>query len=188
MNLSLSKQPLRSVFSSMSAMREAGLVALGIALLALASQLVIPLQPVPLTFQSAVVVAIGMVYGMRLSLFTIMGYLFVGSLGLPVFSGLSSGVGTFFGPTAGYLVGFIPATLLAGFLAERGWAKNIFSAFFAACFSASVIFLSGVTVLAHIIGLHQAIMLGLMPFIFTEPLKLIAVALVTPRCWKKTNA
>ena len=179
-------QPLRSIFwpAHNKIVKEIGLVLFGIALLALSAQIVIPLQPVPLTFQSAMVVLIGMLYGARLSAFAVLGYFIAGSVGLPVFAHLTSGMGTFFGATSGYLIGFLPAAFLSGFLAQRGWAKNVVSAFAAACLGASVIFLFGWMMLSHLIGMQQAFLLGVAPFAVTEPLKLLAVALIAPRCWK----
>lgn len=164
--------------------RDTLLVLIGIILLSLSAQLVIPLKPVPLTFQSAMVVMLGMVYGSRLGAFSVLGYLLLGALGLPLFAGLAGGFDVFTGTTAGYLFGFFPAAMLGGFLAEKGFAKNIVTAFISAVMSASVIFFFGLVVLSKFIGLHSAIAFGLMPFVVTEPLKLLAIALVIPRCWK----
>lgn len=160
------------------------LILAGILLLALASQLSIPLQPVPLTFQSATVILIGMACGVRLASSIIATYLIAGACGLPIFADLSGGIHHFFGPTGGYLIGFLPAAALSGYLAQKGFAKNILSSFITACLSVSVIFLLGTSVLAIFVGWHQAMLLGVMPFVLSEPIKLIAVALLAPRFWE----
>src|SRR5690242_18046214 len=92
--------------------KQIGLIILGVCFLAGASQLIIPLNPVPLTFQSAAVILLGMLYGSRLATLSVMTYLLAGGLGLPLFAGLSSGLHVFMGPTSGYLIGFIPAAWL----------------------------------------------------------------------------
>jgi len=174
---------LESVFwpRSNSFIKQASLVLLGVIVLAAASQLRIPLQPVPLTFQSATVILIGMAYGSRYSAAVIATYLLIGILGVPVFAGTS-----FFGPTGGYLMGFFPAAILSGYLAERGWSKNFITSFIAACFSASIIFLLGIIVLSQFVGWQKAITLGVMPFIFSETIKLLAVSMMVPKMWKKS--
>lgn len=178
--------PQRSILwsSQHRVIKDLILIFLGIALLALSAQFVIPLKPVPLTFQSATVVLLGLVYGTRLGILTMLGYLMAGAFGIPVFASLSSGLGALVGTTSGYLFGFIPAALLGGFLAQRGWSRTVLGAFVAACLSASIIFLTGVSVLSHFIGWHSAFLLGLVPFVVTEPLKLLAVAMIVPSFWK----
>ncbi|MBS0351743.1 MAG: biotin transporter BioY [Proteobacteria bacterium] len=162
------------------------LVLTGVFVLALASQLTIPLKPVPITFQSATVLLIALVYGARLGGATIASYLLAGACGLPVFAEMSSGLHVLlFNPTSGYLFGFFFATLLTGFLTQYGWGKNIISAFTAAVLGAVVIFALGILFLAHYIGWHQATLLGLQPFLITEPIKLVAVAVIAPRFWKQ---
>ena len=165
--------------------KEIMLVILGVCLLGIASQIVIPLNPVPLTFQSAAVILLGLLYGSRLAALSVISYLLAGGLGLPLFAGLSSGFNVFMGATSGYLIGFIPAAWLAGFLAERGFARNIVTAFLSACFSVSIIFALGLIVLSQFIGGDKAISLGLAPFVITEPFKLLAISLIIPYCWKK---
>jgi biotin transport system substrate-specific component len=180
-------QPLRSILwpAQNKLIKQIGLIILGVCLLAAASQLVVPLHPVPLTFQSAAVILLGMLYGSRLASLSVITYLLAGGLGLPFFAELSSGFNVFMGPTSGYLIGFIPAAWLAGFLVEKGFAQNIYMAFFSACFSASIIFCLGLAVLAQFIGWDKAFSLGLAPFILTEPLKLFAISCIIPRCWKQ---
>lgn len=178
--------PLRSILWSAQnkLTRDILLILCGIAILGLSAQCVVPLKPVPLTFQSATVVFIGMIYGARLGAFTILGYLLAGSLGIPVFADMASGFTHFFGATAGYLVGFIPAAMLGGFLAQRGWGRTAIGTFLAACLSASVIFTFGLLVLSRFVGWHDAFTLGLAPFVVTEPMKLLAISLVIPKFWK----
>lgn len=179
-------QPLNSILWSANnkLIREIILILSGIALLGLSAQCVIPLKPVPLTFQSATVVFIGMIYGARLGSLTILGYLAAGVLGVPVYAQLSSGIHPLFGTTAGYLIGFVPAAMIGGFLAQRGWARSVIGTFVAACLSASVIFVLGVSVLSRFIGWNDAFLFGLAPFVATEPLKLLAISLVIPKFWK----
>jgi biotin transport system substrate-specific component len=182
-------QPLRSLFwtAQNRLVRETILILTGILLIALSAQFVIPLKPVPLTFQSATVILIGMVYGARLGTFTLLGYLIAGGIGLPVFADMASGLNPLMGPTVGYLAGFVPAALLGGFLAQRGWARHTVSAFIAACLSAAVIFFFGLSVLSHFVGWNNAFALGLAPFMFSESLKLFAIALIVPRLWKSQH-
>lgn len=181
--------PLQSIFwpKENSMIKQSLLILAGVIILAAASQLSIPLQPVPLTFQSATVVLIGMAYGARNGAYVIMAYLIAGACGMPVFAGFSAGITVFFGPTAGYLIGFLPAAFFSGYLAQKGFAKNWISSFIAACLGVSLIFLLGVSMLATFVGWHQAIMLGIMPFVFSESIKLIAVSFLIPQCWKNDS-
>lgn len=181
--------PMQSIFLARgnSILKRALLTLAGVFLLAFASQLSIPLQPVPLTFQSATVILIGMAFGARQGAAVIAAYLAAGALGAPVFAGFSFGPATFAGPTGGYLIGFLPAAYISGYIAEKGWAKNVISSFAAALLGASVIFICGIAMLSTFVGLQTAIAVGLMPFAVTEIIKLAAVSLLIPRLWKRDN-
>lgn len=180
--------PMQSIFltSNNSFVKQSLFVLFGVVILALASQLSIPLLPVPLTFQSATVVLIGMAYGPKYGTYVVATYLLAGILGLPVFADFSMGWTILTGPTMGYLIGFLPAAWLSGYLAQKGFAKSIAKSFLAACLGVSVIFFLGVTVLAQSIGLKSAILFGLLPFLFSEVIKLLAVACLIPRLWKSS--
>jgi biotin transport system substrate-specific component len=125
-----------------------------------------------------------MAYGARYGAYVVAAYLLAGIIGMPVFADYSDGIAKLYGPTAGYLIGFIPAVLLSGYLAQKGWAKTIAGSFVAASLGVSMIFICGVTVLSQFIGFHNAITVGVMPFVIAEPLKLIAASCIIPRFWK----
>jgi biotin transport system substrate-specific component len=161
------------------------LILFGICLLAIASQLSIPFQPVPLTFQSATVILIGMAYGMRRSGMVIMGYYLAAICGAPVLADMNAGIQHFWGPTGGYLIGFLPAAMLSGYLAERGFARNLISSLGVACLGTAIIFFLGVSYLSTFLGFNNAIAFGLKPFMMTEFVKLLAVSLLIPRLWRK---
>ena len=95
------------------------LALIGSIVLAISSKIKIPFYPVPMTMQTLAVLVIGVLYGWKLGIATIILYLFEGIIGLPVFAGTpEKGVGlTYFtGPTMGYLIGFIPAVFFSGLL------------------------------------------------------------------------
>ncbi len=91
--------------------------------LAASAKAQVPFYPVPMTLQTLAVLAIGAAYGARLAAATLALYLAEGLFGLPVFAGALAGPGYMAGPTAGYLVGFLVAAALVGWLAERGWDR-----------------------------------------------------------------
>src|SRR6266404_5697542 len=96
------------------------LVVAGVLLLTLSAKIQIPLWPVPMTMQTYVILVIGMAYGTRMATVTVLGYLIAGAIGLPVFAGTPEkglGLPYMLGPTGGYLIGFLLATLLMGKLA-----------------------------------------------------------------------
>ena len=97
-------------------MRAVVLVALGTALLTLSAKINLPLPYVPMTLQTLAVVMIGVVYGWRLGTATVLAYLAEGASGLPVFAGPVGGLAPLLGPTAGYLVGFVAAAFVTGWL------------------------------------------------------------------------
>jgi biotin transport system substrate-specific component len=83
------------------------IIAISAAFLAVASQVTIPLPLVPLTLQTLAVGIIATVLKPLDSIFAILLYLLLGAIGLPVFAGGAAGFGVLFGPTGGFLVGFL---------------------------------------------------------------------------------
>ncbi|MGC6769850.1 biotin transporter BioY [Enterococcus sp. LJL128] len=89
------------------------------AIIAVFSQLTIPFGIIPLTGQTLAVGLAVTVLGRKTGTFAILIYLLLGLIGLPVFSGMSGGIGVLFGPTGGYLIGFIVNGLVTGYILER---------------------------------------------------------------------
>lgn len=164
---------------------ETMVVALGVLLIAVAAQITIPLQPVPVTLQDVTILFLAMSVGSKRGVAMVVSYLALGFAGAPVFAGLSAGPAFLLAPTAGYLLGFIPLAYLAGFLAERGWASNIFTCFAAGVLATLMLFIAGAGYLGLISSWHSALVYGVLPFVGASIIKLIAVSLVVPALWKK---
>ncbi|WP_207479711.1 biotin transporter BioY [Arenibaculum pallidiluteum] len=151
--------------------RAALLAVFGSVLLAVSAKVQVPFQPVPMTMQTLVVLALGMAYGSRLGAATVALYLAQGLAGLPVFAGPLAGPAYFAGPTAGFLLGFVMAAALVGLLAERGWDRHWASALAAMAIGHVVLFVPGVAWLSLATGLEKAIALGVTPFVAATLLK-----------------
>lgn len=95
------------------------LVAFGVALIAISAKIQVPFWPVPMTLQGLAVAGLAAAFGLRLGLATIIAYLAVGFVGVPVFAGPVAGPLYFVGPTAGFLAGFVVMTAIVGFVADR---------------------------------------------------------------------
>ena len=148
-----------------SAARPALLTLGGSLAIAASAQIQVPLHPVPMTLQSLVVLLVGAAYGWRLGAATVMLYLAEGVCGLPVFAGFAAGPMALAGPTGGFLLGFVPAAALAGWLASRGWTEGIWrsSALFLA--GHAVLFAGGIAWLGALFGFERAVAVGLLPFL-----------------------
>ncbi|MBR0674263.1 biotin transporter BioY [Neoroseomonas soli] len=137
-----------------------GMALLGSAVLAASAQVSMPMWPVPATLQSLAVLLLGALGGSRLGVASVALYLAEGAMGLPVFAGGMGGIAALAGPTAGYLLGFLPAAWIAG-LAGRGWMRQ------ALVLSAAhlALFAPGVAWLAGFVGWERAAMAGFMLFL-----------------------
>lgn len=93
--------------------------ALFAAIIGIMAQLTIPLPLVPITGQTLAVGLAATILGSRYGTMSVLVYLMMGAVGIPVFSGMSSGLGVIFGPTGGFLIGFIPAAFIMGYYMER---------------------------------------------------------------------
>lgn len=161
------------------------LVVFGSLLLALSAQFKIPLYPVPVTGQTLVVLMIGMTYGPRLGGVTVAAYLFEGVVGFPVFAGGAAGVAVLFGPTGGYLFGFLIAAVAMGYLANsRGMGRSILTTIVAMLIGNVVIYLFGVGWLASFVGWSKAMTVGVLPFLYGDALKVIIAAGLMPLAWR----
>ena len=128
----------------------------------------LPFTPVPITLQTLAVVLSGLVLGSRRGALAQLTYLGLIATGLPLdANGL--GIAAFFGPTAGYLIGFVPAALVAGWLAERFATRSWWGNFLAAWAGTLVIYLVGASWLAVMLGSWQQAWLGgVAPFILLD--------------------
>ena len=125
----------------------------------------VPFSPVPITGQTFGVLLLGGLLGSRLAALSIFLYLVEGIIGLPVFAGGSLGILYLFGPTGGYLIGFIPAAFLIGYLIENGWNKKLSLIIASMTIGTTVIFLFGISWLALTAGINTSIQIGLMPYL-----------------------
>lgn len=167
-------------------LRGTALAIAGTLLLTLSAKVQVPFWPVPITMQTFVVLALGAAFGMRLATATMLLYLAEGLIGLPVFAGTPEkglGLAYMMGPTGGYLIGFVLAAALVGWLAERGWDRSIPHLFAAMLAGHAVIFACGFGWLASLIGTEKAWMLGVVPFFAATLFKTALGAVVLPAGW-----
>ena len=159
-------------------MRGAGLALLGTLVLVVSAKIAVPFYPVPMTLQTLAVLTLGTLFGARLAAATVALYLAEGLVGLPVFAGVGAGPGYMMGPTGGYLVGFLLAAALVGWLAERGWTRGWGLALAAMTLGHLVIFAAGFGWLALALGAAKAWAAGVVPFAAATVVKtLLAAAL-----------
>jgi len=177
---------LRPTIKRQALLYDISLILGGSILLALLSQLAIPLPftPVPITGQTFGVLLIGALLGSRRGPLTILAYLTEGALGLPVFAQGLAGPAVFAGPTAGYLLGFIGAAFVVGLLAEHGWDRWLGSTFVMMTIGTAVIFLSGALWLSNFVSWNQVLAMGIIPFLPGAVIKIAAAMLLLPAGWK----
>ena len=137
----------------------------GAAILALLSQIAIslPFTPVPITGQTLGVALLALTLGRNRGLSSVVLYLMLGAAGLPVFAQAQSGL--VFGPTMGYLIGMLLATVLMGSLADKGWTSSFKKTLFAAFMGTVITFVVGVSVLAFFIPAKMLLVAGVLPFL-----------------------
>ncbi|MGF1594973.1 MAG: biotin transporter BioY [Kiloniellaceae bacterium] len=181
--------PREGRLGAMPALARNTLLAVAGSLLLWASAKVqVPFYPVPITMTTFAVLAIGMAYGWRLGAATILLYLAEGAMGLPVFAGTpEKGIGLAYmaGPTGGYLLGYVLAAAACGWLAERGWDRNVATAALAMLVGNALIYAPGLLWLGTLFGWDKPILeWGLIPFITGDLLKLALVAAGLPLAWK----
>jgi biotin transport system substrate-specific component len=128
----------------------------------------LPFTPVPITLQTLAVVLAGLVLGAHRGALAQVAYLSLIAVGLPS-DAQGLGFAAFFGPTAGYLLGFVPAAFVTGWLAERFARHSRWGNFVAAVAGMLVIYLAGASWLAVILGSWQkAWLVGVTPFILVD--------------------
>jgi len=158
---------------------------IGTLLLTISAKIKIPFYPVPMTMQTFVVLFIGITLGAKVGLVTVILYLLEGIVGLPVFANSpekGAGLIYFFGPTMGYLIGFLVAVYLAG---SFKYDKGIVNTFLKLIFSVSFIYILGLIWLGTLIGWDKPIFkLGAEPFLLAELLKMLLLLFLTPTLLK----
>lgn len=150
-----------------------------IALIAAGSWISIPFPPVPLTLQTLFVLLSGIVMK-RYAVIPAALYVLLGAVGLPIYHNGTAGLGVLLGPTGGFLVGFIPAALVAGLAYEHKSPTAQVGGLIAATV---LIYSFGVAWLAFSasLSLYQAILVGVVPFAIGDLVKVAAAYTIGKR-------
>jgi biotin transport system substrate-specific component len=171
--------------------RDLLLVAGGALLTAIAAQVAfrVPWTDVPYTFQTGAVLLAGTALGSWRGGASMLVYVLAGAVGLPAFAGGRSGLEGPAGgitPTLGYLVGFVVAALVVGWLAERRWDRSPLRAAGLMLLGSIVIYAVGVPVLAVVLGLPllTAVWEGAVVFVPWDLAKVALAAGLLPLAWR----
>ncbi len=165
------------------------LVAAGAALVSIAAQISVPLWPVPITGQTLAVLVVGASLGAVRGTLSMLLYAVLGIVGLPVFSDASHGFGVITGPTGGYIVGFVFAAALTGWVAQRAWDHRILGALASFAAGTVVTFAIGLPWLAAVLhlNLEQTLEGGLYPFLIGGVVKAALAAGFIRLAWFGIN-
>ncbi|MDH6277803.1 biotin transport system substrate-specific component [Aurantimicrobium minutum] len=169
-------------------------IAAGAALTAGAAQLVIPMWPVPITGQTFAVLFVGATLGSLRGALSMLLYVGLGVAGLPVFAEGGAGLAKLAGPTGGYMIGFVLAAALVGWLAQKQWDRKVLGTIGAFLAGTAVIYAVGLPWLSVALGqlgypndLSATLQAGLYPFIPGDLIKALAAGGLLPLVWKLTT-
>jgi biotin transporter BioY len=151
-------------------------------LTALFARISVPLgfTPVPITGQTLAALLTGAVLGSRRGAAAMTLYLVSGAW-LPFFSGGSSGL-VWNLPSGGYIIGFIPAAFVVGFLAERGWDRKPWI-IVAMLLGNIALYIPGLLQLSFFVPQGKTLELGLYPFILGDLIKIYIASVAAPAAW-----
>ena len=190
LTLALGRPTLADRIVSRTRAMDVVLIVAGAALTAVSAQIAVPLWPVPITGQTLAVLLVGVTLGAVRGGLSMVLYAILGIVGLPVFSESSSGWGVIAGPSGGYIIGFIFAAILTGWLAQREWDRKLLRAFVAFLAGSVVTFAFGLPWLATYLGavgvpndLNSVLTAGLYPFILGGVVKSILGAGIITLAW-----
>lgn len=156
------------------------LIALGAAIIAILSPLAIPVGIVPITLQTLAIGLIATLLQPRESFFALLIYLVLGAIGLPVYAGGASGVGSLFGPTGGFLFSFALVAPLLSYLLLKT-ERKFFPILLTNIFAQFLILVLGTVWLKFFISASwgTAFSVGFLPFVLGGVIKAVIVALVS---------
>ena len=149
-------------------------------ILALSAQLSIPFWPIPMTMQPAALTIIALTTSPTLSLTATSLYLIEAALGLPVLQGGAGGVAHFYGPTAGYLFGFLSMTFVIGHLYNQQKNPSLWRVAAICLLGKLALYSCGISWLTYVTNLTTALQTGLVPFALKIPVD-IAFSIFTLR-------
>jgi len=168
-------------------------VVLGTLFITVCSKLSVPTWPIPVTLQTFAVAALAAAFGWRIGLATIALYIIEGLSGLPVFAGAAAGPAYLFGPTGGFILGFLPMAAIVGYAADRGLSRRLPMLFVVMLAADAVVFAIGfawlVMVLSGLRGVGLEAVAGpafdgaIKPFVIWDILKMAFAALSVIGGW-----
>ena len=153
------------------------------ALTAAGAFVMIPLPPVPITAQTFFLNVAALLLGGPLAALSQFIYVMLAVIGLPVFSGGKAGLGVIFGPTGGYLLGFIISAFIIGTISKSKKNPGALWNIFAMVIGLAVIYTLGCLQLSYVakMSFHKALTIGVLPFIPGDIIKILLAALVYSR-------
>jgi len=147
--------------------------------------------PVPITGQTFGVLMVAVLLGPRRGVLCMLTYLAEGLMGLPVFAQGKAGLVALFGPTGGYLVGFVPAAYVVGTLARCGWDRRPATTVLAMALGNVAIYACGLAWLSVLVyfagrplGGRSVLAVGLYPFLVGDAVKIVLAAILLPAGWR----
>lgn len=142
----------------------------------------LPFSPVPLSLATLVIYISVFVLGMKLSTVSLLIYLLLGAVGLPVFSGFSGGLGKFAGPTGGYLIGYIFVAIITGYFVDHFPGRLSFAAV-GMVLGSLICYLFGTVWLAAQMELSffAALSVGVLPYLPGDIIKIIVACILGPK-------
>lgn len=164
--------------SSKNAVKDLVFTAMFAALIAVCSILSIPIGEVPITLQTFAVCLAAAMLGWKRGTLSVLIYVLLGAVGVPVFAGMTGGVGILAGPTGGYIIGFIPAAIIIGLAADK-WERKALPLIAAMVLGVLVCYLIG-TIWFMVVtgmGIGESLMLCVVPFLIPDGVK-IALAMI----------
>lgn len=163
--------------------RDMAYISAAVALIAVCAWISVP-APVPFTLQTFAIFLCSAVLGARRGLIAVLLYVLLGALGLPVFAGMQGGFGVLVGTTGGYITGFLPAAVIAGWKSTpaRKMLVDIIhmAAALAVCYAFGTLWYA-LGYLGGMSGVGAALMACVVPYIVPDLLKIILASLVASR-------
>lgn len=166
----------------------------GVAAVALLAQVQIPLWPVPISGQTLGVLLVGASLGAHRAALSMVAYLVLGLVGLPLFAGGEGGAAMVLSPSFGYIIGFVFAAWVIGRLSERRWDRHRGLSLLAFLGASLVPFAVGVPYLGLVLAsagmphdVGTLVSLGVAPFLVGGVVKWLLAAALLPTLWHLVN-